>query len=171
MRNELTPHYEQILADGGCPGYSVLPYAWRIRRLINMTGATSILDYGCGQGKQYDEIQVHQWWGVPVARYEPAVPRWSELPAGRFGGVVCTDVLEHVPEEQVDQVIADVLTKAEHFVFFTACCRASTKSFPDGRNLHITLRPITWWWDRLRTVRAACGHKVTFSHWELHETP
>ena len=43
-----------IPAQDTFPGLSLPPQAGRVKRLIERTGAQSILDYGAGKGRQYD---------------------------------------------------------------------------------------------------------------------
>ncbi len=91
-------------------GFSLLPHVEAIKRLIDEHGATTLLDYGSGKGRQYTSVvelgsracTVPEAWGVEApACYDPAYSRHSALPAGRFDGVICTDVLEHCPEEDI----------------------------------------------------------------------
>ena len=63
---------------------------------------------------------------------------------GQFDAVVCTDVLEHVPIEELDGVIADLVGYARLWCFISVCCRraqAGHKRLPGGRNVHVTIRP------------------------------
>jgi hypothetical protein len=48
-----------------------------------------------------------EYWGVESIRcYDPGYPPFSTLPEGRFDGVICTDVLEHCPEELKEKIVA-----------------------------------------------------------------
>ena len=127
-------------------GLSVINHAKPIRKLIQATGATRLLDYGCGLGNQYSAAKLHEFWGVPVpALYDPGVVGLETKPAGSFHGVICSDVLEHVPEALLGNLLAEVFGYAERFVWMSVCCRPAKKSFPDGRNLHVTVRDPQWW--------------------------
>lgn len=140
------------------PGRSVLPVAWRIYDLVRKHQAAALLDYGCGQGEQYESYRVHDWWGVPRPRlYDPAVARYAARPEGRFDGVICTDVLEHVPEFELDAVLAAVFGHARKFAFFTVCCRPARRALPNGTNCHVTVREPAWWRDRMQGYKAAHG--------------
>ncbi len=140
------------------PGRSLLPVAWRVYDLVRKHRTVTLLDYGCGQGQQYDRYKVHDWWGVPrPALYDPAVARHAARPEGSFDGVICTDVLEHVPDDEIDGVLADCFGHAHGFVFFSVCCRPAKRSLPNGANCHVTLREPAWWGERLRNFKAARG--------------
>ena len=87
--------------------------------------------------------------GILPTLYDPAVDEFSAKPRGKFDGVICTDVAEHVPEDEVDVFLSDVFSHARKFVFITICTRPAKKLLPDGRNCHLTVKPATWW---LRTI-------------------
>ena len=70
--------------------------------LIKDTVAETLLDFGCGKAEIYTENDWH--WPMPTL-YDPAIPEYSELPSGTFHGVLSTDVLEHVPEEQLPEKV------------------------------------------------------------------
>ena len=120
--------------------------------------AVTLLDYGCGQGEPYDKYRVHDWWGVPrPALYDPAVARYAARPEGSFDGVICTDVLEHVPEAEIDGVLAEAFGHARKFAFFSICCRPAGRCLPNGMNCHVTLREPDWWNRRLHHFKTARG--------------
>jgi hypothetical protein len=135
-------------------GKSITPSVPAIARLVEQTNARRLLDYGCGKGKQYDEMRVHDAWGGNLPyRYDPGVKRFSERPKGAFDGVICTDVMEHIAEDDVDEVLADIFSFLPErrdggvsFAYFYVACRpAKRKTLPDGRNVHLTVRPPVWW--------------------------
>ena len=113
-RSEPSPRYRRLLQqyelmhlhgerDRGIapedtfPGRSLPKEAPRIKRLIKLTGARTILDYGAGKGQQYlplriaDEEErieypdIRSFWGVEQIRcydpaYQPFLPRSSSTP-------------------------------------------------------------------------------------------
>lgn len=110
-----------------------------------------MLDYGCGEGRQYTERRVHDAWGIMPALYDPAVSGLDVLPLGKFDGVVCTDVLEHVPEDELDGVLAELRGYAKLWCFISVCCRPAkpNKNLPgSGGNAHVTIHPKEWWRQR-----------------------
>lgn len=114
----------------------------------------SLLDYGSGKGRQYLEFQQHHAWGgiLPVC-YDPAYEPFAHRPTYCYDGVICTDVAEHVPEDEVDGFLKDVVGFAIQFVVFDICTRPARKTLPDGRNAHLTVRPADWWLDRIGRAR------------------
>ena len=109
-------------------------------------GPHSVIDYGAGRSRMLFEI-------FPTARahcrYDPAIPELAEKPAGGFQCGICTDVLEHVPEEELALLLRTLQTKAGKWVFII-CTRPAGQILPSGENAHCTVRPAAWWLDRLR---------------------
>lgn len=130
-------------------GYSLGPHVEKIKALIDETGSKTLLDYGCGKGWQYSKKHYDEVFGIKPTLYDPAVPEFSKPPQGRFDGVYCTDVLEHVlnPIDFAHHVISF----ADKFVFFSISCIASpTKKLPDGRPRHISVYPPQWWRSQIK---------------------
>jgi hypothetical protein len=137
------------------PGASLLPQAHHIRRLIAHTGSRTILDYGSGKGMQYRPMSlrgesswdsVQAYWGVErIQCYDPAYEPFSRLPEERFDGVVCTDVLEHCPEEDLPWIVGELFGYARLFVFANVACYPAAKTLPNGENAHCTIRPVSFW--------------------------
>jgi hypothetical protein len=104
-------------------GYDVVKYQKKIRDLVQRYDAKTILDYGCGKGLQYKErlpyggasgleIPESQWQtfdeylGVKVYKYDPCVPGFRRLPSKKikFDGVICTQVLNSIPDDDLPWV-------------------------------------------------------------------
>jgi hypothetical protein len=155
-------HEEGAAQQGIAPehtfnGMSLLPQAARIKRLIERTDASTILDYGSGKGSQYDprpvkapdgsvhESMVDYWDVTAVQCYDPCYAPYSTLPQGRFDGVICTDVLEHCPEEDIPWILGEIFGYAERFVYANVACYPASKVLPNGENAHCTIKPVAWW--------------------------
>lgn len=126
-----------------------LEQADHIAELVRKHCASCLLDYGSGKGYQYLRYRVQdRWGGILPHCYDPGVIQLSYMPDGDFCGVICTDVLEHIAEEDLPLILDDIFKRATAFVYLGICCRPAGKTFPDGRNLHLTVKPPKWW-DRL----------------------
>lgn len=113
----------------------------------------SLLDYGSGKGRQYNELNLHErWGGLKPHCYDPGYEPLAKKPQGVFDGVICTDVAEHIPESGVDAFLADVIGYASKFAFFCIFTEPASKYLPDGRNVHLTVRPQHWWIERICAV-------------------
>lgn len=158
-------HESGLAADGDgrrlFAGNSLLPHVETIRELVRETGAKHLLDYGCGKAGIYKLESVTlksgarigpvlDYWGAEsIALYDPGVAEYSTLPEGTFDGVVSTDVLEHIPEEDIPWVLEEIFALAEKFVFANIASYPATKTLPNGWNAHVTVRPPGWWAERI----------------------
>lgn len=152
--DSLVPLYKAMAPTetGNFLGLSVLNHAKEIGRLIEEVDAKTVLDFGCGRGDAYrSPHKIHHQWGLPRAAvylYDPAFHH-APMPTGKFDLVVCSDVLEHVPESEVDEFIARLFGFAKKAVWASFCARPAKKVFPGtGTNLHVTQRPYAWWWEK-----------------------
>lgn len=127
-----------------------------------------MLDFGCGRGDAYrSPHKVYHQWGFMrqnVTLYDPAFNRDNGLPHGQFDLVVCSDVLEHIPEDEVDAFIGRLFGHAKRAVWASVCCRPAKKLFPDGTNLHVTIQSYEWWKEKFEQHAAG-------TRFELVETP
>jgi hypothetical protein len=147
-------------------GMSLLPHLKTIKALIERTGATTLLDYGCGKGHQYDPRPIKikgvlyksiiDYWGVAMlSGYDPCYPPYSQLPEGKFDGVISTDVLEHCSEQDLPWIMAEIFDCARLFVYVSIALYPATKLLPNGENAHSTLKPRKWWEELLRNAAAS----------------
>jgi hypothetical protein len=148
MKHSLVPVYREMHAIKPFTGRSIYRQVERIAALVRSTGAQTLLDYGCGGGRQYHEGRCHLAWGAeePPTLYDPAVAGIDQRPEGPFDGVICTDVLEHIPEDELIETLEDIRSLARMWAFFSICCLPAKKTFPGTEtNVHVTIRPPEWW--------------------------
>jgi len=127
-------------------GYSLKRNLEEIKQIVEKHKPKSLLDYGCGKGYQYLNRRYHEYWGGLLPHcYDPGVVGLNAKPEGSFDGVLCTDVLEHVPEECIVEVLIDIFKYANKFVYLCICTRLARKTLPDGRNCHLTVKDEGWW--------------------------
>ncbi len=160
MYRDMHEHGEQFLnipPEKTFGGQSLFRQAKRIKAIIDILGSKTILDYGAGKGKQYEPREltvsdakkypdIASYWSVEtVTCYDPAYAPFSTLPVGKFDGVICTDVLEHCPEEDVPWIIEELFSFAREFVYINVACYPAKKRLPNGENAHCTIKPPQWW--------------------------
>lgn len=166
--NNVEPGKGKVIFDGSQLGKKFPPY---IQQVIDSKGrAITLLDYGCGKA-------IHTYLPLPTHgnktllgrfngmiqcyyAYDPAVKQYSVKPPAYtvFDLTCCADVMEHVPEEFVPTVLAEIgnYTKEDGTMLFSISGNLAKKMFSDGENLHATIRPLDWWVDSIRTY---CGNK------------
>ena len=157
-------------------GRSLPRQAQRIRRLIKLSDARTILDYGSGKGTQYVPAKIFengiaQWnsiqeyWGVDkIQCYDPGFEPLSAWPQSQFDGVVCTDVLEHCPEDDLPWIVSELFRYSRRFVFASVACYPANKKLPSGENAHCTIRDADYW-ERLFLSAAERSPGVLWELW------
>mgnify|MGYP001574395725 CR=1 FL=1 len=101
-----------------------------------------VLDYGCGQSilAKNMPFMIHQ--------YDPAIPLYAREPKPA-DIVVCTDVLEHIEPECLEDVLAHLQSLTKKGIFFIVATVPALKHMPDGTNCHKIIEPYTWWIEKL----------------------
>lgn len=97
------------------------------------------LDYGCGKATL----------ALPdMALYDPAI-KGLDAPPEPADFVACTDVLEHVEPEFLDNVLDDLRRVTRKVLLVAVSTVPAKKALPDGRNAHLIVRPMEWWAKKL----------------------
>jgi len=147
-------------------GQSLPRHSGNIKKLIDGFQARTLLDYGAGKGLQYSGVPVQladgtrfpsipAYWGVSsVTCYDPGYEPFSRLPAGRFDGVICTDVLEHCPQDDMRWIVGELFSFAGKFVYANIACYPAKKRLANGENAHCTIQSEDWWQAVLSGVAA-----------------
>lgn len=117
-----------------------------LRPEILLLKPRSIIDYGCGQSILIDRLSLG--YPLDLYRYDPAIPAFAEKPVAAADLLINIDVLEHVEEADLDDVLAEMRSMCRDALIIVDT--APAKGFlPDGRNLHVTLKPHDWWRERI----------------------
>jgi hypothetical protein len=105
----------------------------------------TILDFGCGPRGGLSERLPGQ-----VIAYDPYVDAHSASPWERpFDVVFSSDVLEHLPQSEIENFASNVRRSRPEFVFLNISTRSAHKTFSNGVNVHLTVKPTRWWLDTL----------------------
>ena len=126
----------------------------KIGALIQSTESRTLLDFGCGKGRQYTNKKVHENWNVEIPiLYDPAIDEFAEMPDDIFDGVICTDVMEHIPECAIDKTLDNIISRAKRFVYFHISTRLAFAILPNGENTHRTIKDHDWWIQKIKESR------------------
>ena len=145
---ELIAQYAQMHASRVYGATSVKNLRF-LRPEIKLRRPRSILDYGCGQSRLLEALDL----GYPAElfRYDPAIPDYSDKPEATVDLLLNVDVLEHIEESDLDTVLAEMRAACRDAIIIVDT-RPASAVLPDGRNAHVTLRPHDWWRERLSGV-------------------
>lgn len=127
-------------------------------RWIAYFDPTTILDYGCGQG-----IRVHELVKQGAIAYGYDISKWAienpyglsagriftELPNGKFDLIICYDLLEHLYEDEIDDVLHNISSRlsSEGAVIFSIPFIGDPNLNLD--HTHVTKKTRVWWENKL----------------------
>jgi hypothetical protein len=152
----------------GATGGWVVPYL--LPHLVAL-GPHSLIDYGCGQSDL--ALRLCRKGGIPdIARYDPAIPELAAVPRRKFDVLINVDVLEHVPESEIDNVVTEMASMATHAAIIIDTKPAKTL-LRDGRNAHVSQHDGVWWQERLsgilpgiRPFAVGRPSRIAFKTWD-----
>jgi hypothetical protein len=127
------PHY----------GVASLTYAPIIAQVYRSIGARSVADYGAGKCNLKVGLETAGLRGFDYLPYDPVFPDYGEPRTADL--VCCIDVLEHIEEDFLPQVIEDLVSITTNIGFFTVATGPAQKVLADGRNAHLIQKPAFWW--------------------------
>ena len=142
-------------ADQTFDGSFIKPHIQTIGRFIKGSHSKSLLDYGCGKARIYQQPKdLKTLWGLDeIQLYDPGCEPYQAYPSGQYDAVISTDVLEHITKKDMDWVLADILGFARKLVFLNIACYPAQKTRPNGENAHITQENPGWWLDMIHGVK------------------
>lgn len=121
----------------------------------------NVIDFGCGTGRAALRIKEATGQNVVLVDFVDNCrdPRVAHLPfvhhdltqpmphGIRAAYGFCTDVMEHIPTEDVDTVIRNIMAAAPK-TFFQISTVPDRFGSHIGQVLHLTVRPFEWWLER-----------------------
>ena len=127
-------------------GTSIINYIPKINQIIKDKDIKSILDYGCGKARHHPK----EWNAI---KYDPAIQDYQNKPQDKYDLVISTDVLEHIPVENLKQTIEEIFGYSNKWVFVSVCCRKAEAILPNGYNAHATIESAKWWKDLFKPYK------------------
>ena len=107
-----------------------------VAEVVKARKPRSILDFGCGRS----DLVAHFYLDGKrtIARYDPAISLYHDMPEGQFDLVLVMDVMEHIPMASVDKILTQVRARGA-VALFTISTKLARAKLPDGRNAHVTI--------------------------------
>ncbi|UOF79447.1 hypothetical protein [Caudoviricetes sp.] len=158
----LSREREKYSAVWGDPQYRVVsPGERHVLSAIDWmspTPGSSFTDWGCGTGRAAETLHAHGF-GVHLVdiaenAYRGSLPftqacLWDMpeyLRVSDYG--FCTDVMEHIPTEHVDDVLAGIATRTIFKCYFQIAL-FHDNHFTQNGPLHLSVFPPDWWREKL----------------------
>lgn len=164
-------------------GKFLRPHAPAIKEIIDRLDCQSILDYGCGKGKQYEWIShgddasipegmtILEYWSQDrslerhcnLFLFDPAWPPFATPPSPemKFDLVLCTHTLGSVPIEDIDWVLGELIRRATKALYI------AEKIGPVGKQVFSEPDVMPRWsaqeWGYVITARADPGIEITLA--------
>ena len=135
-------------------GRTTSQYAEIIKKIINKNDYKNLFEYGCGKAFYYEnsfnlnnkEISsLKDCWDVEIKLYDPCFEKYSKLPNKKSDLTICIDVLEHIPEDDIDWVLNELFELTKCMVFMNIACTPALALLPNGKNAHINIQTPKWW--------------------------
>ena len=153
------------------PGKKVCEMAALIQRVALINNCKSVLDYGGGKGFQYTDKVIfididtgktykglHNLLGAETAFvFDPSSSNLKNKPDPE-DLVICTDVLEHIYENDLPWVLHEIFSSAKKTVFLTIACYLDRKKLPNGLPCHITVKEPNWWHGLVKGIGSQYPH-------------
>lgn len=146
--------------DGG----GIRPLIDQLISEVEKRGSATILDYGCGEALHWHQKTLHnrtknltEVLGDKLRgfyRYDPSYTLYDRKPTGLYDIVVCTDVLEHVPDHEVENLIKtiDSYLVPGGIAMYAISTIPSRNVFLDGTNMHINLKSKEEWYTLISSI-------------------
>ena len=113
-----------------------------IGAIVYYLGCKSLIDYGCGKNLLVDKFREA---GVEGAvKYDPAIPGIDKLPDQVFDCLINTDVLEHIPEDDLPAVLETFKRLSSTAIIIPHLGKAKA-ILPNGENAHCTIKTPSEW--------------------------
>lgn len=144
-------------------GNSGKSWVFEIEPFADKVGAKSIIDFGCGTGSLKKALE-HKY---DFVEYDPGIEGKETLPDEPCDMLVCTDVLEHIEPEYLDETLEAIDRLYTKCAFLVIACNPAKEILPDGRNAHLIQEPPEWWMKKFDNIEHYEAKKSRVVLWLL----
>ena len=147
MRNRISKQYleeqKKLHQSNKNYGTASLSHVQTIKNLMQEAKFTSISDYGAGKKNLQKGLINLGYNNFDYFPYDPVFPEYG--PAKKAELVCCIDVMEHIEEEYLDEILIEISQITMKLCYFSIATVPAKKILSDGRNAHIIQKPSRWW--------------------------
>ena len=168
--NKLISEYREIHASTDWGGTSIKNIGYILPHIESLS-PISIIDYGCGKSALLDAIDVSSV--VTKVKYDPAIPEYDKLDPGPYDLLLNVDVLEHIPEEALDEVLTEMARISTNAILIVDTKPAKLK-LSNGENAHVCLHNHAWWQQKLEqyfgtlyAIKVRRSGRAAFRTWPI----
>lgn len=133
-------------------GNSINTYRNNLKQLIQNSNIKTCLDYGCGNAEPWKRGLKSELGLQKLFLYDPGTKEYRARLERTVDLVTVIDVLEHVPENCVDEVLFDISNYANKAIFLSISTKPASKKLVDGSNAHATVKPEEWWREKINKI-------------------
>tara|TARA_R100001132_G_C3237622_1_gene69678 strand:+ start:121 stop:759 length:639 start_codon:yes stop_codon:yes gene_type:complete len=170
----LIKQYKELHNENKFKGISLNNHIRSIGDLIKQHKVKSLLDYGSGKGYLYSKDfkivnptlkePLQKLWKIDKLKcYDPCYTEHAEYPTDTYDMVISTDVIEHIPEEDLTWFLNDIFSLSKKFVYLNIACYPAIKHFKDGTNVHVSIFEPQEWIDFIMKL-----WKEKYKHLEIY---
>lgn len=153
-----------------------------IKKLMEKNDCRSLINFGCGNPDAFFKHpfidksstidkggvamnprhkSVWSYLGKPyIKMYDPGIEELNVYPDFPAEMLVCTDVLEHIPAQDVPWFLDELLKLTTKVLHVSVHLGPAVTILPDGRNAHVCVRPRDWWRQQITKAEARASHQV-----------
>jgi len=150
-------------------GKATINFAEIIRKIIIKNDCVNLLDYGSGKGDRYFNPSkrrdgksfppLKDYWKIQPTFFDPGVP-YPKPVNSVFDIVLCIDVLEHIPYQDLGWVLNEIFEFSKKIVFINVACYKSNATLLNGKNAHVSLFDPWWWSGYIEAIASKYERKV-----------
>lgn len=139
----LIDQYKLLHAEKSEYGTTSAELVPEISVAIDYLKPKTVLDFGCGKGAFLEAI-ASKYPEIKFYGFDPAIPGRETIPLEKFDMIINTDVLEHIPEDELPAIV-EKLSSLSQNVYFNLHHRLAKEILPNGQNAHCTVKPPEWY--------------------------
>jgi hypothetical protein len=132
-------------------GNSIKDHLNNIIELVDIYNVKTVCDYGCGKARCWIKMNLKETLDLDeVLLYDPCYEIYKNFPDKKVDMIICTDVMEHIPEDSVDYELKRIFDLTDGVIYFSISSVLAKKELKKGVNAHLTVKDQKWWYNKIQ---------------------